>query len=177
MESGLNVIFMFIFGLLPLLLLFWIYNNAEENGHGGCLWVILVLIFGYAALAVYLIFFSGLISNRQHRAPDRNEDLQYRSMYRTEPASAATQYSNVYGAASPMMSAPETDLDFSDEQLDKLIRNGKTKEARAHLNDMISIAKEMGNRQQAANYKKYESKVKRMTNSGRAETGSWKDYK
>lgn len=170
MEQGLTTIFAVIFFFLPILLLFWIYNNAEENGHGGCLWVILVLFFGYAALAVYLIFFSGFISNRQTPGPKRNEDLKYRSMYRAEPASATSKFPNTYGEVSPMQSGVSADSSFQDETLERLIRNGRIKDARDHYNDMVSIAKEMGDRQQVANYKKYDSRIKTAWKKEKAKT-------
>ena len=161
-----NIIILFIFGLLPLLLLFWIYGDAEENGQSGCLWVILVMIFSYPALIVYLLLFHGMPAMRRPSSPRRDEDLQYRSMYRSEISDPGTKYPNTWGEPSKMVSAPKGDADFFDEELDKLIMAGKISEARKYMRDMISMAKEMGDSKGMANYKLYESRINRAAGSG-----------
>jgi len=169
-DSALGVILMYAFMLLPLLLLFWIYNDAEEKEVGGCLWVLLVIVFGYIALIIYLLLFHGLPAMRRPAGPRQNEDIQYRSMYRSEPSYSGPKYPNQWGEPSKMVSTALADGAFRDEELEKLISARKLTEARAYLRDMIKIAEEMGDRNGMANYKLYESRINKASSSLRSKT-------
>lgn len=143
---------------LWLAMLGWVYNDATEKGHGGCIWLFLVFIFGFTGLAVYLIFFHGMPAIGNYRATRRNEDLQYRSMYRSpEPDSRAS--GNAWGQTSPMLTTPMGDPGFFDEELDRLIKDGQYNEARDYLNDMKSMAREMDDLKGLANYQQYEERI------------------
>ena len=48
---------------------------------------------------------------------------------------------------------------FRDEQLEALINEGKLREARKYLRDMVAIAREMNDKQTEANYEQYEQEI------------------
>jgi len=169
-----GAIFGFIILLVHIAILAWVYSDANEKGHSGCLWAFLVFFFGLFALAAYLIFFHGFPATTSHRAVDRSEDLQYRSKYRgAAPPSGSWQSSGQWGQPSAMTSAPTADPGFRDDELDKLISEGKLTEARAYLRDMQAVAREMGDTKGLANYRLYEGKISRAASSpGKGTFGS-----
>ena len=159
--------------ILWLAMLGWVYNDATEKGHGGCIWLFLVFIFGFTGLIVYLIFFHGMPAIGNYRATRRDEDLQYRSMYRSsisEPESRAS--GNTWGQTSPMLTTPMGDPGFFDEELDRLIKSGKFTEARDYLTDMKSMAREMDDVKGLANYQQYDGRITGATNIARRKASS-----
>lgn len=145
-----------------ILVLVWVYNDAEANGNGGCLWVFLVWFFGLVGLAVYLIFFHPSPVPRRHRATNRNADFLYRAQYCSpgRSGSGPGPLPSTWGS-DPQGSGATPDADFRDDELERLINAGKFSEARAYLRDMLSIAREMNDAKGMANYRQYEIRIAR----------------
>lgn len=150
------IIYLFSF-LVWIAILFWVYSSAEDNFNSGCLWFIIVFIFGFLGLIVYLIVY---ISSRRasgHRAVDRNADLNVRAIYRN--GSGPQSPSGQWGQSAPTSRGIKPDPNFRDEDLDRLIEAGKLAEAREYLRDMKSLAREMNDTTTLNNYNQYDRKI------------------
>ena len=160
MEHGGPFLILGIISLIiHIMILMWVYSDAEANGNSGCLWAILVFFFGIWALAIYLIFIRGVSAIPRRSAVDRNMDLQYRSQTRQSPA------------RTPDRSRVEADANYYAPELDRLIELRKFSEARSYLNDMQKMAREMNDLKALANYASYEARI-----SQAARTGSGQSY-
>lgn len=161
-PAAFSLIWSLIGFVIWLLVIGWIYSDAEAQARSGCLWAALFFFFGFLALAIYLIFFHGISALDRHRAVNRGNDLGYRSMYRQPQPDAGTwKAPNMWGTASAASTPATADPDFRDLELDRLIKEGKLSEAREYLRDMINVAKEMGDSKGLANYRQYESRISR----------------
>ena len=159
---GLTTLVIWLIGtLIWFAVLGWVYNDAEENGHGGCLWVLIVAIFGFLGLAIYLIFFHGFPSRSagRRRPAGRGEDLLVRSQYRGGGQAPSGQWEHT----APRPGALKADPGFRDEDLDRLIEQGKFTQAREYLRDMKKLAKEMDDATTLTNYSQYEERIARAS--------------
>jgi len=165
------LVFTVLMFLLYIAVLGWVYSDAEDKGHMGCLWVLLCLILGPLGLIVYLLFFHGFPATDHHQSPKREDDLKFRSMYRGDANGVPLKQgeSGQWGTKVPMKSLGKADETFQDEELERLIRNEKLSEARVYLKDMQSLAREMNDSRGLVNYAKYESII------GRAATKAGKN--
>ncbi|MCX6645210.1 MAG: hypothetical protein NTY09_02455 [bacterium] len=154
-----HLILSILFMALYIGLLFWVFNDAEENFNAGCLWAILVFFFNLPALAIYLIIFKPTASlpARAHKAVDRNEDFSIRQQYMTNKPRKGRDPSLDTGGTMAGFTPP--DSDFSDPALDELIEAGKFSDARDYLDDMLRVAKELNDQKGYSNYANYKSKI------------------
>ena len=147
MEQTANCLYCILYLCVWMFFLYYTYTKAEDQGRGGCLWVIIVLVFGPLGFAVFL--FISLGDDWAGRSRDRRE-------YRPKPG--------VYGGypkqTVPPLAKVKADQNFRDDHLDKLIDDGNVKQARDYLKGMIELAKEMNDTQGLANYEQYKAKLK-----------------
>jgi hypothetical protein len=136
----------------------WIYNDAEEKGHMGCLWAIILAAAGPIGLAVYLLFFHGVTGSAKRHSPRQAEDLRLRSIYR-QPAGGSNDPESDSGHMPPVVIGTAGDPTFRDEDLELLIRAGMLDEAREYIEEMKAVALEVNDMKGLANYSRYDRKV------------------
>ncbi len=147
------------YGALAILLAIWIYNDAEEHNQDGIVWAIMVFVFTIPALMIYFLFFrQGIAPPVKHKAISRNEDFLIRAKYASHKSNGSER--------------SQDDTGFSDPELDRLIEAGKLSEARAHLEEMVKIAREMNDNETVRNYSRYRSRIVAAStrSSGRSTT-------
>ncbi len=151
-------VFWIIAFLLWLGVIAWIFNDAEEKGHMGCLWAFILVATGPIGMAVYLLFFHGVTASGNRHSPRQAEDLRLRSIYR-KPAGGSNDPDRAAGHTLPIAMGAEGDPTFRDEDLELLIRAGMLVEAREYLEEMKAVAREMNDMKGLANYSRYDRKV------------------
>jgi len=134
----------------------YVYSDAEKNDMPGCLWAVIVFLFGLLAFLIYLaIKYSGASSRRQ-------KDYYPKS-------------GGVYGSAPPPSTQDprasgyeptKLDPDFRDEYLEGLIEDGKFSASRKYLREMIQMAREMNDEGGVRNYAQYEVKINKAAMDG-----------
>ena len=163
MDSGPSIFgpVMYLFSLaIWIAILFWVYNNAEENYNAGCLWTLVVLVFGFLGLVIYLIVMFSPQRAPRHYAVDRNADFNVRAIYRDgTAASPGRPPSGQWGHPAGSSRGLKPDPGFRDEDLDRLISSGRLSEAREYLRDMKSLAREMNDTTTLNNYSQYDQKI------------------
>ncbi len=131
------------------------YSLAESHNKNGCVWMVIVFIFGIWGFAIFIIYIL-VTGSQEKRARD-----QYGGRPGTyggrPPTTGYGGPSQPYGA--PQQMKVEADTGFRDYELDDLIENGQLSEARKYLTDMLKMAKEMGDDKGYANYKQYEKRI------------------
>jgi hypothetical protein len=147
----------FVLLLLWLFIAYSVYTDARKRGLPAWPWAIFVFLTGLIVLLIYY-----LVSRNY---PIINEGEFSR-------AGAGTGFSgqlpNTWGSPKGGQSAGDVtaDPEFVDDYLEQLIREGRLREARAHMNDMLQVAREMNDKKGIANYKKYERKIASSSQSG-----------
>ncbi|MFH1675506.1 MAG: hypothetical protein ABIC40_00675 [bacterium] len=161
-PGGSILIFAILALVVNIMILSWVYNDAETNGNSGCLWAFLVFFFGIWALAVYLFFIKGPSAAPHRSSVDRSSDLQYR---------AQSRGSGQFSEPTPI----KADASYYDPELDRMIENGDFKGAREYLRDMQKMAREMNDSKALANYAAYEQRIARAASKAPTRLQSKKD--
>jgi len=145
---------MLVLFLLDLLLwgyiAYRVYEDAEKKGLPAWPWAIFVFAFGLIPVVIYLLV--------ARNYPIRGQGGFGRGAI---GYGASGQLPQVWGTSTGGHAAAEVaaDPEFVDDYLDGLIADGRLREARAHMNDMLQVAREMNDKKGIANYRKYEKKI------------------
>lgn len=172
-------LFFYAYVIFQIAIIIWIYNDAETHNNTGLIWVLLVIFFQFPAIVVYLVLFRGasLGPARQHKAIGRNEDFIIRAKYTARYKKGRGQTGDTGGT---MAGTAPVDIEFSDITLDRLLEDGKLSDARAYLEDMLRIAKDMSDEEGLKNYSSYQTKIasaqKRGTKKTRFKTSDSDPY-
>ncbi len=161
--------FFAIGAIFQVLLVIWVYMDADEHGQDGFIWAVIVLFFGLPALVVYFLFFrQGIAPPRKHKAVSRSEDFTIRARY----TGGRGKQDMVGSNGNRREAGVAADPDFTDPDLDRLIAQGKLSEAREWLNDMVEIAKEMNDSKAVRNYRQYQARIDRAARGSSGGFGS-----
>jgi hypothetical protein len=145
-----------VFLLEIFLILLWgyiaytVYDDAEKRGLPAWPWAIFVFCTGLLILLIYHLI------ARNYPIRDQGGFGRGAVGY-----GASGQLPQVWGASTggPAPAEVVADPEFVDDYLDGLIADGRLREARAHMNDMLQVAREMNDKKGIANYRKYEKKI------------------
>ena len=138
--------------LLQFALLGFVWYKAEEYGMDSMTWLIAVFIFGPLAFAIFVILIliqgKGPKRAREEAHAPRASKYQHRAQAQSQPSSLPAEETSA-----------RVDMEFRDEQLDRLIEEGRFSKAREYLRDMIQIAREMNDETSLRNYSQYEVRI------------------
>lgn len=165
----LKILFFYAYFIFQIAIIIWIYNDAETHNNTGLFWVLLVFIFQFPAVVVYLVLFRGASIGpaRQHKAIGRNEDFIIRAKYTARYKKGRGRTPDTGGT---MAGTAPVEIDFTDITLDRLLEDGKLSDARAYLEDMLQIAKDMNDRESYKNYSSYQAKIASAQKRGTKKT-------
>lgn len=156
MWAAIDITTLIIFLLLPLIALIWIYNDAEDRYGEGCLWAIVVFIFGWLGIIFYLLM--RIFTRRgetgrsfESRFPTGGRDLG--KLGRGIPGAQSYE-----SREDKWPDAPE----FRDYRAEELINDEEFDEAEAYLKDMAAIARKEGNEKRITTYRFYYGKLKEL---------------
>ncbi|MCK4720997.1 PLDc_N domain-containing protein [bacterium] len=134
--------------------------DCGNTGQDPVVWGLIVLFFNLPGLLVYFfIARANFAPTRKHKAISRTQDVEIRARYasRGDPDELAT-----LGTMAPNPGGiPESkgDFGFVDENLEKLINEGKFSEAKTYHDDLVAVANEMNDRDTIRNLKRYEIRI------------------
>ena len=134
--------------------------DCGETGQDPVAWGLIVLFFNLPGLLVYFfIARANFAPTRKYKAISRVDDEKIRDLYasRGDPADLATQGT----MASNLGGIPESkgNISFVDENLEKLLDEGKFREAKTYHDDLVAVANEMNDPDTIRNLKKYEIRI------------------
>ena len=130
-----------------------VYVDAEKRGLPAVPWAIAVFLTGLIVLLIYHLI--------ARNYPVRNQgDFGFSRSGFSQSGQNTGTWQGPKGGQSGANPVP--DSNFVDDHLERLIEDGNSREARAHLNDMLQLAREMNDKQAMANYRKYEKRIAGM---------------
>ena len=158
--GGLDLLIIIILVLLPWVLLFYIYNDAENRYGSGCMWVIIIILFGWLGIIAYFVmryFFERPTTARrlgeQFPVDTSHMGRLGRGVMGRTGGTGAREQKTVFGKESP--TAPE----FRDYRAEELIDEGKYDEAEKYLREMAEIAKREGDAKRVTTYRYYYNRI------------------
>lgn len=164
-----NILLIYAGFIIHIAIIIWIYNDAETHNNTGLIWVLLVIFFPFLAVVVYLVLFRGASIGpaRQHKAVGRNEDFNIRAKYTARYKKGRGTTGDTGGT---MAGTAPAVIDFTDITLDRLLEDGKLSDARAYLEDMLQVAKDMNDEEGLKNYSSYQTKIASAQKRGTKKT-------
>jgi len=150
-----SIAFISLSMIFTIVLVIWVYTDADEHGQDGLLWAILVFFLGIPAVIVYVLFFrQGIAPPIRHKAVNRNEDFLIRAKY-----TSRARRSSANGDSGAKSAPGGPDAGFVDPEVERMIADGRFADARRYVDDMIKIAREMSDRKAEADWRRYTNRI------------------
>ena len=148
--------------VLHLCLAALVYYDQRMNGRSGVGWAFLVFLLGVWGILIYILFNRDTLqlAGRRVRGKSLEEKLTS-TTYRADKD--RPDYSEL--GLRPLIKI-ETD-GFSDQKLETLLRDSELAAAREYLENILRIAREMGDEDTVEKYKKYGERLTELEQSSR----------
>ena len=158
---GLDLFLVFIVFLLPVILLVYIYNDAEERYNSGCFWVIIIFFFSWFGIIYYFVmrYFFERKTTAQTLGEQFPIDTSHMGKFGRGIAGQSgpdMSKKTVFGKENP--DAPE----FRDYHAEELIEEAKYDEAEKYLRDMAAIAKKDEDAKRITTYRYYFNRIQEL---------------
>jgi hypothetical protein len=129
-----------------------VYYDQRLNGRSGIGWAFFVFFTGPIGLIIYFLLYRDTLELAGRRM---KRNMLKDALESPLPAQKRVDHSS--------LSAPPSTLSgergFEDPELEELIKGGNVKEARAYLDRLLDLGRDMGDEDFVAKYEKYQERI------------------
>ena len=136
--------------IFTVLLVIWVYYDAEHKGQSGLLWALVVLFFSVMGVLAYVLL-SGPSDDAITVNVDTEDEFEIRAKYLKKSRAA--------GKFPQDLKNTIADSNFTDPYLDRLMMKEKFDEAISYLKGMQKMHRDMNDAKGLANYNQYEERI------------------
>jgi hypothetical protein len=158
---GLDLTLFIIISFLPLILLIYIYNDAEDKYSNGCMWAIIIIFTSWIGIILYFImrYFFERSTTAKTLGDQFPIDTSHMGRFGHGIAGQSgpeTGKQTVFGKENP--DAHE----FRDYHAEELIEEARYEDAEVYLREMAEIAKRDGDAKRVTTYRYYYNKIQEL---------------